>query len=54
MSSVLALVLFFGANLGKLPLLYFFNMLLWGFLVAQMVKSSPAMWEVQVRSPGLG
>ena len=24
--------------------------LLWGFLVAQMVKSLPAMWETQVQS----
>ena len=53
MSSVLALVLFFGAQLGQTATVILLLIRFYGAsLVAQMVKSLPTMWEVQVQSLG--
>ena len=49
MSSVLALVLFFGAQLGQTATVILLLIRFYGAsLVAQMVKSLPTMWETWV------
>ena len=53
MSSVLALVLFFGAQFGQTATVILFKICFYEApLVAQMVKNPPAMWEIQVRFLG--
>ena len=53
MSSVLALVLFFGAQLGQTATVILLLIRFYGAsLVAQMVKNLPAMQEIQLRSSG--
>ena len=56
MSSVLALVLFFGAQFGQTATVTLFKVCFYEapLVKAQMVKNPPAMWETQVRFLGRG